>query len=101
VEGWFGIVKHILNKKKQMRPGTFLRTMYTSLHGRDIEHTIQHDLPDRLITKPLKPMDIKIVEETWAPKNEVFCSVSLLCQFEVFSLSLSMLPLPVYILNTL
>lgn len=35
-----GIVKHILNKKKQMRPGTFLRTMYTSLHGRDIASSL-------------------------------------------------------------
>ncbi|XP_039666923.1 uncharacterized protein LOC120565312 [Perca fluviatilis] len=71
VEGWFGIVKqHILRKKKHMRPATFIRTMYTSLHGRYIEHTMQHDLPDRLITKPLRSTDIKFSEETWAKKNE-------------------------------
>lgn len=71
VEGWFGIVKqHILRKKKQMRPGNFIRTMYTSLHGRYIEHSMQNDLPDHLIAKPLKSKDVKFSEETWAKKNE-------------------------------
>ena len=70
VEQWFGIVKHhILRKKKQLRPGTFIRTMYRSLQNRYIEHILKHNLPDRLITKPQTFMDIKLSEETWAKKD--------------------------------
>jgi len=39
VEGWFAIVKqHILMKARRLRPGKFVRKMYTSLQGRYIEH---------------------------------------------------------------
>ncbi|TKS90225.1 Zinc finger protein 658B [Collichthys lucidus] len=71
VEQWFGIVKHhILRKKKQLRPGTFIRTMYRSLQDRYIEHIIKHNLPDHLITKPQTFMNIKLSEETWAKRNQ-------------------------------
>ena len=55
VEAWFGIVKHsILSKKTTLRPAEFIRTMYSSLKGRYIEHILRHNLPENILLKPIK-----------------------------------------------
>ncbi|KAL0176938.1 hypothetical protein M9458_029268, partial [Cirrhinus mrigala] len=75
VEGWFSIVKqHILMKARRLRPGNFVRKMYSSLQGRYIEHIMQHDFPLKLLQKPLNVRDITFAEESWAKKEKVTAS---------------------------
>ncbi|RXN37671.1 hypothetical protein ROHU_001836 [Labeo rohita] len=75
VEGWFSIVKqHILMKARRLRPGNFVRKMYSFLQGRYIEHIMQHGFPLKLLQKPLNVRDITFAEESWAKKEKVTAS---------------------------
>ncbi|KAF3843863.1 hypothetical protein F7725_002712 [Dissostichus mawsoni] len=77
VETWFGIVKHsILSKKKNVRPAELIRTMYSSLKGRYIEHILRHNLPENILNIPIKSTkNVTQAEETWLKRGEPIVQV--------------------------
>lgn len=72
VEMWFWLVKHnILQKKKFLRPATFIHKMYGSLQGRYTEHIMKHNLPVHLLNDPLPIVsDVHQAEEQWAKREK-------------------------------
>jgi len=72
VENWFSITKNkILCKERFLRPGSFIRKLHTSLHGRYKEHVLQYGLNLKLLNIPLKGKEelLEHSEEKWGKRS--------------------------------